>query len=56
MQQKALQEAYTQRINQYNDQLGKLGTVAKEMQREYNTQLQNERNRANMNSRNTQTS
>lgn len=46
MQQQALQEAYTQRINQYNDQLGKLGTLAKGMQREYNAQLQNERNRS----------
>ena len=56
LQQQALQQAYTDRINQYNEKLGKLGTVAKEMQREYNTQLQNERNRANMNLRNTQTS
>ena len=55
LQQQALQQAYTDRINQYNEKLGKLGTVAKEMQREYNTQLQNERNRANMNLRNTQT-
>ena len=54
MQYKAMQEAFTQRTNQYNEQLGKLGTVAKQMQKEYNTQLQNERNRANMNVRNIQ--
>lgn len=43
MQQQALQEAFTQRTNQYNDQLNKLGVVAKQMQKEYNTQLDNER-------------
>lgn len=45
MQQKALQQAFTERTNQYNEQLGKLGTVAKQMQKEYNTQLQNERSK-----------
>ena len=41
----SMQEAFTQRTNQYNEQLGKLGTVAKQMQKEYNTQLANERNK-----------
>lgn len=45
MQMQSLKQAFTDRTNQYNEQLGRLGTVAKQMQKEYNTQLQNERNR-----------
>lgn len=45
LQMQSMQEAFTQRTNQYNEQLGKLGTVAKQMQKEYNTQLANERNK-----------
>jgi hypothetical protein len=45
MQMQSLKQAFTDRTNQYNEQLGKLGTVAKQMQKEYNTQLQNERSK-----------
>ena len=45
MQMQSMQQAFTERTNQYNEQLSKLGTVAKQMQKEYNTQLANERNK-----------